>query len=98
MRCVVLAFCLAASACSMAFWDRVELGAARAGLTIDLDPYPELHIYGGPDESIFLGCINCSDFVESSVQNEGGPHASKRGVPSILNHAGEYGSVWVSDI
>jgi hypothetical protein len=47
---------------------------------------------GGPDNKIFLGCLNCSEYDANSVHNEFGVYGSRYSATSIVNRFGEYGS------
>ncbi len=51
-------------------------------------------IFGGVDHKIYLGCLNCSQYVSDSVFNEYGQHGSRYSSESIWNHYGEYGSAY----
>ena len=52
-----------------------------------------LLLFGGEDHKVFLGCLNCSFAVSSSVCNVFAPHGSIVGKESIWNIVGAYGSI-----
>jgi hypothetical protein len=51
-----------------------------------------LHIYGGKDHDVYLGCINCSDIDQNSIWNEIGKYGSNVSPSSIWNDISTYGS------
>ena len=51
-----------------------------------------LHLYGGQDYTIYLGCINCSSYDNNSIWNEYGDYGSSYSDVSIWNSYSEYGS------
>jgi hypothetical protein len=50
-----------------------------------------LHIYGGRNHDVYLGCLNCSDFNHKSIWNEYGDYGSVYSEYSIWNEYGDYG-------
>ena len=50
-----------------------------------------LHIYGGKDHDVYLGCINCDKYNSASIWNAYGTYGSKYNSQSIWNKYGEYG-------
>lgn len=51
-----------------------------------------LHLYGGSDNNVYLGCLNCSEHDSNSIWNEYGNYGSKYNSNSIWNEYGSYGS------
>lgn len=51
-----------------------------------------LHIYGGADHDVYLGCLNCSKYDQNSIWNTYGTYGSKYNSNSIWNAYGTYGS------
>lgn len=51
-----------------------------------------LHIYGGEDHDIYLGCLNCSDIDQNSIWNDIGKYGSNISQSSIWNDISIYGS------
>jgi hypothetical protein len=51
-----------------------------------------LHIYGGRDHDVYLGCLNCNSFNSNSIWNEYGTYGSSYNTNSIWNSFGTYGS------
>ena len=52
---------------------------------------PTLMVFGGDRQSVYLGCLTCSEFAPDSVFNHHGRHGIES-VRSVLNEAGPYGS------
>lgn len=55
-----------------------------------------LHIYGGKDHDVYLGCINCDSYNSNSIWNEYGTYGSSYNSKSIWNSYGSYGSEYSS--
>ncbi len=51
-----------------------------------------LHIYGGANKDVYLGCLNCSKYDQNSIWNAYGTYGSKYNSNSIWNAYGTYGS------
>ena len=51
----------------------------------------ERFLFGGENQGIFLGCMNCSKYYNNSIHNKYGPHGDKYASESIFNKYGEYG-------
>jgi hypothetical protein len=56
----------------------------------------KLMIFGGTNHTVYLGCLNCSEYATDSVKNEYGTHGSAYSQESIFNHFGSYGSPYSS--
>jgi len=68
--------------------------------TATMPPPPQtskLMIFGGSNHSVYLGCLNCSEYATDSVKNQYGPHGSAYASESIFNHYGTYGSAYSSE-
>lgn len=52
----------------------------------------EVHLYGGPNRSIYLGCYNCSQYDSDSICNEYGGHGNSYSSTSVWNKYGTFGS------
>jgi hypothetical protein len=50
-----------------------------------------LHIYGGNEKDVYLGCLNCNKFDSKSIWNDFGKYGSKYSATSIWNAYGSYG-------
>ncbi|ATA90849.1 hypothetical protein CGC56_00860 [Capnocytophaga canimorsus] len=50
-----------------------------------------LHIYGGKDHDVYLGCLNCDNYNSDSVWNEYGKYGNSYNSNSIWNEYGNYG-------
>jgi hypothetical protein len=53
-----------------------------------------LSIYGGQNHEVYLGCLNCSSYDQSSIWNEYGTYGSSYNSISIWNSYGTYGSAY----
>ena len=51
-----------------------------------------LLVYGGVSRNVFLGCLNCSRYSATSINNRYGTYGSKYSSISILNRYGTYGA------
>lgn len=51
-----------------------------------------LHIYGGSNHDVYLGCLNCNNYDKNSIWNTYGTYGSKYNSISIWNAYGTYGS------
>ena len=56
----------------------------------------QLHIYGGKDHDVYLGCLNCDNFNTNSIWNSYGTYGSSYNSKSIWNSYGIYGSEYSS--
>lgn len=55
-----------------------------------------LHIYGGNNHDVYLGCLNCNKYDKNSIWNAYGTYGSKYNSNSIWNAYGTYGSKYNS--
>ncbi len=55
-----------------------------------------LHIYGGRDHDVYLGCLNCDSYNTNSIWNAYGTYGSSYNSKSIWNSYGSYGSEYSS--
>lgn len=55
-----------------------------------------LHIYGGKNHDVYLGCLNCDKYNSNSIWNAYGTYGSKYNSNSIWNAYGTYGSKYNS--
>jgi hypothetical protein len=53
---------------------------------------PKLMIFGGKNNTVFLGCATCSELDSSSISNQFGSFGSSFSSTSIFNNSSEYGS------
>jgi hypothetical protein len=65
-------------------------------VTISISFAQTLHLYGGQNHDVYLGCINCDKYNSSSIWNTYGKHGSKYNPFSIWNEFGTYGSKYNS--
>jgi hypothetical protein len=56
-----------------------------------------LHLFGGRNHDVYLGCINCGKYESSSIWNEYGDYGSKYNRNSIWNEYGDYGNSYNSN-
>ena len=54
-------------------------------------------IFGGVNHTVYLGCLNCSEYDPDSVKNTYGTHGSPYSQDSIFNHYGQYGSPYSAE-
>ena len=52
----------------------------------------KLMIFGGSNQDVYLGCLNCSELSVGSVLNNLGEYGSDLSMSSIFNELGTYGS------
>lgn len=52
----------------------------------------ELHIFGGSQHNVYLGCLNCSNLEKASIWNTQGNYGDNQYSKSIWNSNGIYGS------
>ncbi|NIV98375.1 hypothetical protein GWN26_04165 [Candidatus Saccharibacteria bacterium] len=52
----------------------------------------KLMLFGGRNNKIYLGCLNCGEYSRDSIFNAYGSHGNKYSATSIWNSYGEYGS------
>lgn len=57
----------------------------------------KLMIFGGDNHTVYLGCLNCSEYAADSVKNTYGTHGSAYSQESIMNHYSQYGSPYSSE-
>ncbi len=88
---IILCFIVITEACTT-FKDPAFWGALTSELTGSFPTYPELLVFGGRNNDVFLGCLNCSKFDSDSVFNRYGAHGSRYGARSLLNSYSSYGS------
>jgi hypothetical protein len=50
-----------------------------------------LHLYGGTNKSVYLGCLNCDKLNSNSIWNELGIYGSNLNEKSIWNDYGTFG-------
>ena len=55
-----------------------------------------LHLYGGSNSDVYLGCLNCNNYDANSIWNEYGTYGSEYNSNSIWNEYGTYGSEYNS--
>ncbi len=81
-------------ATTKADWDRFAYGliVGLGGTPPGAQPQATLLLYGGPNSTTYLGCLNCSPHSTDSVLNQYGPHGSAYSPTSIRNRYSEYGS------
>jgi len=60
--------------------------------TVAIGQQKLLHLYGGQNHDVYLGCLNCSDIDGNSIWNEIGTYGSNISSKSIWNDIGTYGS------
>ncbi|WP_047547300.1 hypothetical protein [Psychroserpens sp. Hel_I_66] len=51
-----------------------------------------MHLYGGSNHDVYLGCLNCNSYDSNSIWNEYGTYGSSYNTKSIWNEYGTYGS------
>ena len=73
----------------------VAAGAAQ-GAAGGTSETAKLMIFGGDDHKVYLGCLNCSQYVTDSIFNQFGTSGSPYSSESIWNHFSQYGSAYSS--
>jgi hypothetical protein len=70
-----------------------------SGSRVGVDPghsiFPnttELLLFGGLNHTVFLGCVNCSEFDATSLLNRFGDYGNRFSSESIFNRYSDYGS------
>ena len=64
-------------------------------LTMFLSSYvnaQHLHIYGGKNHDVYLGCLTCNDYSSESIWNEYSKYGNEYNSNSIWNEYGTYGN------
>ncbi len=56
-----------------------------------------LHLYGGDNHDIYLGCLNCDSYNSNSIWNEYGTYGNSYNSNSIWNEYGTYGNEYNSN-
>lgn len=56
-----------------------------------------LHLFGGSNHDIYLGCLNCDNYNSSSIWNESGKYGSNYNPNSIWNKYGKFGNEYNSE-
>ncbi|SMC53797.1 hypothetical protein [Cellulophaga tyrosinoxydans] len=56
----------------------------------------KLHLYGGNNHEVYLGCLNCTNYESDSIWNEYGTYGSSYNSKSIWNEYGTYGNEYNS--
>jgi hypothetical protein len=56
-----------------------------------------LHLYGGEDHDVYLGCLNCNNYNANSVWNAYGEYGNRYNSNSIWNMYGTYGNEYSSN-
>ncbi|MHA7941723.1 hypothetical protein ACJOV8_001415 [Formosa sp. 3Alg 14/1] len=51
-----------------------------------------LHLYGGQNHDVYLGCLNCSNYDKDSIWNAYGTYGNSYNSKSIWNAYGTYGN------
>lgn len=92
MRLIVLSVVLIASVSACASVGPLGWTGTAGQPTEDQPPASFLLLYGGANHDVFLGCLTCSEFDATSVQNQFGAHGNAYSTRSILNAYGPYGS------
>jgi hypothetical protein len=62
-------------------------------LAYSLKSYSQtLHLYGGQNHDVYLGCLNCNSFDKNSIWNAYGNYGNSYNPKSIWNKFGTYGN------
>lgn len=56
-----------------------------------------LHLYGGNNHDVYLGCLNCDSYDSNSIWNEYGTYGNSYNSKSIWNEYGTYGNEYNSN-
>lgn len=51
-----------------------------------------MHLYGGKNNDVYLGCLNCNNYNADSIWNEYGTYGNSYNSNSIWNEYGTYGN------
>lgn len=57
---------------------------------------PALHIFGGRNHDVYLGCLNASKYNSQSIWNRHGNYGNRFSATSIWNEYGTYGGTYSS--
>jgi hypothetical protein len=82
---VATAACDAAS--MAAFLEGYNRGMQNAAM-----PSGKLMVFGGRNNDVYLGCLNCSQYASDSLLNAYGTHGNKYAANGLLNKFSPYGS------
>lgn len=86
--------------CSAQQWQSVAT-SVKTSVTTRLAAYTsgshsaaksKLMIFGGPNNSVYLGCYSCPEYETDSIFNQHGDYGSKYSNASIFNSYADYGS------
>jgi hypothetical protein len=55
-----------------------------------------LHLYGGKNHDVYLGCLNCNSYDQNSIWNEYGKYGNSYNSNCIWNEYGTYGNEYNS--
>jgi len=55
-----------------------------------------LHLYGGKEHDVYLGCLNCDRYNSNSIWNANGTYGSRYNTNSLWNSYGNYGGKYSS--
>ncbi|MFN3237680.1 MAG: hypothetical protein ACE37D_11560 [Pseudomonadales bacterium] len=67
----------------------------EANQTILSSPYrsgSKLMLFGGRNNEVYLGCLDCSEYAQDSIANTYGEYGSQFSSESIFNSFSDYGS------
>lgn len=71
---------------------RILLTVASTFILLSSFGQTALHLYGGKEHDVYLGCLNCDKYSPNSIWNSYGDYGSKYNIKSIWNSYGIYGS------
>lgn len=75
---------------------KIILGSILFSLLTNFGFSQSLHLYGGSNNEVYLGCLNCNSYDSDSIWNEYGTYGSSYSSNSIWNEYGTYGSEYNS--
>lgn len=76
--------------CTSQQWQAVATGIAASN---NYSPsQSKIMIFGGPNNSVYLGCYSCSEYGSDSVFNQNSEYGNKYSSTSLFNSYSDYGS------
>lgn len=92
-----LAAAIALSGCPRYAYSPAVPGVSAPVPAASTPAVTKLMIFGGANHTVYLGCLNCSEYAADSVNNAYGTHGSAYSTESVHNHYSEYGSPYSNE-
>jgi hypothetical protein len=78
-------------------WSVLALALWSFGARCAFGQTPQLLLFGGEGQKVFLGCLNCSQSDRSSICDQFGEYGSQSNGGSIWSQFGNFGSPFSDD-